>query len=171
MNSSILQVSPVLSRLPQKPSQKDPCDTSDLVIPPGADLNKNIAESMKQADDAISPHWYDGPDSGNDPLARMAGLALWFYHKVDYNQDWDYKARDPKYQAFGDFNFGAAGAATTLFTDTTLQRMAGWAQQKNPAQGPGDGGSSGSLMHIAIDNFLGRKGGRRLTVIINGSRT
>ncbi len=149
-----------MSGLPQNTSQKDPCDTSDLVTPPGVSLNKNIAESMRQADEAIKPHWYDGPDSGNDPLARMAGLALWFYNQVDYGKDWDYKRIDPKYQAFGDFNFGATGAATTLFTENTIQRMAGWAQQRHPEQGPGDGGRPGSLMHIVIDNFLGRKGGQ-----------
>jgi RHS repeat-associated protein len=41
---------------------------------------------------------------------------------------WDYKQMDPKLQDFGNYNYGATGAASGLFSLDTLQKQAGKAQ-------------------------------------------
>jgi hypothetical protein len=51
----------------------------------------------------------------------------WFYNKVRSRGPWDYKQLNQQYQDFGNFNYGATGAAFG-FSQDTLLRMAGWAQ-------------------------------------------
>ena len=51
-----------------------------------------------------------------------------FKDKVQNKGDWDYKQYFPSWQDFGNYNFGAAGAASGLFTVETLLREAGKAQ-------------------------------------------
>ena len=55
--------------------------------------------------------------------------SSWFYEKVRNGGDWDYKKHGSRYQSFGNFNYGASGAAFG-FSEDTLLRMAGWAQVK-----------------------------------------
>jgi len=73
--------------------------------PPGTDINKN----MQHADKNWNP--------------------LWFYDQVRNKGPWDYKQQGRKYADFGNFNFGAAGAAFGL-PDNVLHRSAGWANLK-----------------------------------------
>jgi hypothetical protein len=88
--------------------------------------------------------------------------AKWFKSQVDYGGPWDYKSLgsdSKKYAPFGNFNYGATGAAIG-FRENTLLRMAGWAQQRNKDEmGAGDGGDPGSQFSIIIDMLLGREGG------------
>lgn len=62
------------------------------------------------------------------------------------------------YEPFGDFHYGIVGAAAGFDRGTTLQRMAGYIQEKN--QQPGDGGDHGGLESIVIDFINNRSGGR-----------
>jgi hypothetical protein len=72
--------------------------------PPGANIDKNI----QQADKAWNP--------------------FWFYNQVRNKGPWDYKQLGPKYEDFGNFNFGATGSAFG-FPDSVLYRGAGMANQ------------------------------------------
>jgi hypothetical protein len=77
--------------------------------PPGVDVNKNIKEAEK--------HWaYTGVGD------------LWFKNQVQNHGPWDYKRQSNEYENFGNFNYGATGAAMGYSLDT-LQRMAGWYQK------------------------------------------
>ena len=51
----------------------------------------------------------------------------WFYLKVKNRGDWDYKQRGRQYEEFGNFNYGATGAAAGM-PDAVLLRAAGAAQ-------------------------------------------
>jgi hypothetical protein len=48
----------------------------------------------------------------------------WFRSQVTDFGPWDYKRQDSKYEDFGNFNYGATGAAFG-FSEDTLLRMAG----------------------------------------------
>lgn len=56
-----------------------------------------------------------------------ASTYYWFYEKVRRGGPWDYKQFDPYFQAFGNFNFGAAGTAAGIPANILLMG-AGWAQ-------------------------------------------
>ncbi len=56
-----------------------------------------------------------------------ASTYYWFYEKVRRGGPWDYKQFDPYFQAFGNFNFGAAGTAAGIPANILLM-SAGWAQ-------------------------------------------
>ena len=73
------------------------------LAPPGVDINKNIREAMKR----LNPSW--------------------FYNQVKNKGPWDYKQLGKQYEAFGNFNYGATGAAFG-FSERTLLREAGRAQ-------------------------------------------
>lgn len=77
------------------------------LVPPGVDVDNNIKEAA----------------------AANFGLksSSWFYDKVRSWGPWDYKRLGDQYQDFGNFNYGATGAAFG-FSEDTLLRMAGWAQ-------------------------------------------
>jgi len=61
----------------------------------------------------------------------LAGHGMWFYNQVKDKGPWDYKYRDAainegkrsKYEPFGNFNYGAVGAAAG-FTEGQLLRLA-----------------------------------------------
>jgi hypothetical protein len=72
--------------------------------PPGADINRNIYKAG----------WFLDP--------------RWFYNQVRNKGPMDYKQQGPLYQDFGNFNYGATGAAFG-FRDNLLQRAAGAANQ------------------------------------------
>jgi uncharacterized protein RhaS with RHS repeats len=75
--------------------------------PPGVDIDYNIAKAK---------------------IIGSGGI-LWFYNSVKTGGDWDYKQLDIKYEDFGNFNYGATGAALG-FSEQTLLRGAGWAHQR-----------------------------------------
>lgn len=80
---------------------------SALAVPPGVSVDANIKEA------AIARFHLKG--------------SSWFYEKVRNGGEWDYKQRGSNYQNFGNFNYGATGAAFG-FSEDMLLRMAGWAQ-------------------------------------------
>ena len=51
---------------------------------------------------------------GTSKNMATASTYYWFYQKVRNHGPWDYKAYDPYWAAFGNFNFGAAGTAAGL---------------------------------------------------------
>jgi hypothetical protein len=52
-----------------------------------------------------------------------ASTYYWFYQKVRNHGPWDYKAYDPYWAAFGNFNFGAAGTAAGIPATTLLMGL------------------------------------------------
>jgi RHS repeat-associated protein len=66
----------------------------------------------------------------------------WFYLTVRNGGPWDYKQRGDQYQAFGNFNYGATGAAAG-FPDVILLRAAGAAQVRAGTSSPEWGTPSG----------------------------
>lgn len=69
---------------------------------------------------------------------------------VAAGNDWDYKRNgQDKYEDFGNFNYGAVGAAAGYSTDV-LEHMAGW------VQAPGTG--SGEKSPSKLDARLGQGG-------------
>lgn len=66
--------------------------------------------------------------------AQSQWNPMWFYRQVKNDGPRDFKQRDPKFEDFGNFNFGASGRAFGL-PATALFRGAGWAiQQADPAR-------------------------------------
>ncbi len=106
-------------------TETDPCDISDLNIPPGVSLAKNITE-------AESHNMWGF-------LKRPVGEADWFYNKVKNadtrlndvktGKSWDYKQLDKAtkgntksaYEDFGNFNYGATGMAVGFYESQLLQ--------------------------------------------------
>lgn len=76
--------------------------------------------------------------------ARVNGgmSPWWFYDQVKNGGPWDYKQQGAQYQDFGNFNYGATGAAFG-FSEDTLARMAGWAQVRASTSRPDWGVASG----------------------------
>ena len=56
-----------------------------------------------------------------------AFLYSWFYNQVRNRGPWDYKQRSSRYEAFGNFNYGATGTAAGI-PSSRLLRAAGMAQ-------------------------------------------
>lgn len=75
-----------------------------------------------------------------DALSAKFGLqdSKWYYDQVRNGGPWDYKQLGPEYENFGNFNFGATGAAFG-YPEDTLLRMAGWAQVRANTSQPGWG--------------------------------
>ena len=96
--------------------------------PPGVDLKLNIARAHKSM-------W----------LILAAPRLFWFYMQVRNRGPWDYKqiktlndfgALSPSpFEQFGNFNYGATGAAAGLPLQVLL-RGAGWAQQRARTSDP-----------------------------------
>ena len=59
---------------------------------------------------------------------------FWFKMQVDDKGPWDYKRQDPKYEDFGNFNYGATGRAMG-FPEQVLKRQAGRVSQRVPGRG------------------------------------
>jgi len=102
------------SRSSKTRSQKPPVCSVPLA-PYGVDINENIGAAK----------W-------------SPGLDLMFYFYVRNGGPWDYKQMGKRFEDFGNFNFGATGAAAGYATPVLL-RGAGWAQVRaktsNPAWG------------------------------------
>lgn len=81
---------------------------------------------------------------------------IWFKEQVQDKAPWDYKYLTPDhkvYEPFGNFNYGATGAAAGYSLDT-LYRVAGWIQQHGGDASAGSGTTSPTL----LDAYLGRSG-------------
>ena len=60
-----------------------------------------------------------------------------YYDTIKTGGEWDYKQADPKYENFGNFNFGATCGAVT-FSNTVCSAGAGWYQlYSNPKAAEG----------------------------------
>ena len=94
-----------------------------LSVPSGTNVEANMREAGKAS-------------------FHMKG-SKWFYDKVRNSGDWDYKQLDTKHESFGNFNFGATGAAFG-FSEETLLRMAGWAQTQSGTSQPSWGVKNGN---------------------------
>ena len=82
--------------------------SSGKKIPPIAPLGVDIDANIREAKSRWNP--------------------FWFYNQVRNSGPWDYKQLDKeKYEDFGNFHYGAVGAAMG-FSDTTLLNAAGFAQ-------------------------------------------
>jgi hypothetical protein len=66
-------------------------------------------------------------DENIDEAEDCKGNPLWFGTKVRPGGDWDYKKKGSQYENFGNFNFGATGAAVGI-PPLTLYRGAGAVQ-------------------------------------------
>jgi RHS repeat-associated protein len=95
--------------------KKEPCPPVPD-HPADADIDKNIESAASARKRSWTP----------------VGPSNWFYNQVKNGGYWDYKQqgkRDGKnYENFGNFNFGATGAALQIFSDRELLREAGRAQ-------------------------------------------
>jgi type VI secretion system secreted protein VgrG len=96
-------------------SEKKPCP-SVPESPPGVSVDENIKKALR--------HKFSGP-------FRAYSDAKWFKNKVTHKGPWDYKRIDIKYENFGNFNYGATGAAIG-FDLITLHSEAGRTQAVPP---------------------------------------
>jgi RHS repeat-associated protein len=74
----------------------------------------------------------------NVAIAALIGAGVlpgmkyaWFYLMVRNRGPWDYKQLDPKYQAFGNYNYGSTAASAGIPLEIAL-RAAGYAQEQTP---------------------------------------
>ncbi|QVM90808.1 bacteriocin [Pseudomonas entomophila] len=92
--------------------------------PPGVSITSNLHSA------SMERHYFKN--------GGTAFLLSWFYNKVRNRGEWDYKQHGRKYEAFGNFNYGACGTAAGISPEILL-RGAGWAQGRagtsNPAFG------------------------------------
>lgn len=98
--------------------------------PPGVDIDRNIKEAEGR-------------------IAYTLGGDLWFYDQVRSFGPWDYKRISREYEAFGNFHYGAVGAAMGYYLNT-LQRMAGWYQVTHGKSDPSWGGVAPSLFEAYL---------------------
>jgi len=98
--------------------------------PPGVDIDKNIKEAEN--------HW-----------AHTVVGDLWFYDQVKSYGPWDYKRISREYEGFGNFHYGAVGAAMGYSLDT-LQRTAGWYQVTQGTSDPSWGGVAPSVLEAIL---------------------
>jgi RHS repeat-associated protein len=109
----LMQLDPVQGLIELKLKWDWEIDGKTPTGPVGSSVDDNICESTNRG---FSPNW--------------------FYNQVKNRGPWDYKQYGGyQNQAFGNFNYGAAGAANG-FGSTTLKRMAGWAQTQAGTSNP-----------------------------------
>lgn len=154
----------------QPPS--DVCDISDLAIPAGVSIARNVGIALERFGTVQKAHLIGAAVGGVGGALTFGGGAAsahanWFYKQVDTNGPWDYKqldkVGDPKtgksiYEPFGNFHFGVVGMAAGFGGANTLQRMAGYIQEQNKQKS--DGGEHGGLASIIKDFVLGRSAGQ-----------
>lgn len=94
----------------ENPSLCNPSNTSPVSpVHFSASLNNNILTSI---------------DMSRTPLpVRM----LWFKDIIGNKRPWDFKQMDPQYADYGNYHYGAVGAALGIPAEVLL-RLAGWAQ-------------------------------------------
>jgi hypothetical protein len=113
--------------------------------PPGVNIDANISHALKMKEALLK--------ANQDGLSGMAAVYYWFYEQVRSARDnpekvkdgrsWDYKRLGKQYEEFGNFNYGATGAALGIPKDDLL-RFAGWANVQSSKK-PGKG-SPGNLI-------------------------
>ena len=78
------------------------------IAPASANINQNIQTSQAMAT-LISMNSSDSPSVGR--ATNLTQKLFWLYHQVKNKGPWDYKQLGSQYQDFGNFDFGAVGAA------------------------------------------------------------
>ncbi len=78
--------------------------------------NASLAQNISSAKQSVS-------------MVLAAPRLNWFYNQVRNKGPWDYKQQGRAYQNFGNFNFGATGAAAGIQSPILL-RGAGYAQEQ-----------------------------------------
>lgn len=110
-------------------AQSDSATVGDVTtpahVPAGANITRNIEEAEAHRSD-----------------------YLWFYDQVRNKGPWDYKQLGSEYEDFGNFNYGATGAAAG-FSEATLLRAAGWAQVRSGTSRP-EWGTSVTLLEALL---------------------
>ena len=110
------------------------------VAPASASIAANIKDALTVAT-AINANPNDSPSVGR--ATNLAQKLFWLYGQVRNKGPWDYKQQGSQYENFGNFDFGAVGAALGIDLDTLL-RGAGFAQQRAGTSKPGWGSWHGS---------------------------
>ncbi len=118
----------------QKEDKKDPCDISDIVVPAGVSVDQNIGIAQEKFRKIQIWMGMAGDQGGT---AGLAASLLWFREQVRNakgrvndvrsGRSWDYKQLGAQYENFGNFNYGATGAAIGI-PDDILFEQAGKAQ-------------------------------------------
>ncbi|MHB9000599.1 MAG: IPT/TIG domain-containing protein [Thermoanaerobaculia bacterium] len=93
----------------------DPNGLAGCKVPKGP-AGANVVRNSLEAEDK-------GPDD-----------ASWWFNQVRNKGPWDYKQQGSSYEEFGNFNYGATGAALGL-PEQVILRGAGWANQKADPKG------------------------------------
>lgn len=161
----------------------DPCDISDLRIPSDVNIASNVRTASSRytktkltvgSNGVLALSTAPIPGIGLAGLAVSAGgtvvaatnHARWFYNMVNDGGDWDYKTGSTElipgtgksiYEPFGNFHYGVVGAAAGFDRGNTLQRMAGYVQERNSQKS--DGGEHGGLTSIIADFVANKTGG------------
>jgi hypothetical protein len=104
------------------------------------------------------------PKVSVDDNMRVAAKhsPAWLLGMVPNKHPWDYKQRGRKYEALGNFNFGAVAGASGL-PDAVSLRGAGWAQQRATTSRPSFGSpylGTGSYGDDPVDQFWIEQGAR-----------
>lgn len=111
----------------QDPKRGEDCEaTIPIFKPDGASVKDNIKTTVE----TVNKYYFI---AGMTATAPGGPFDRWFEDMVAAGQPWDYKKDSPRdkprlYEAFGNFNYGATGAAAG-YSLGVLQRMAGWVQQ------------------------------------------
>jgi RHS repeat-associated protein len=152
--NNILRAWDVLGFMRNTSQQEQPCPPVPQA-PAGADINANIQTMEQSLENARHPP--DVADIGGGAFRGGvgAGHISGFAGRVMPGGPWDYKQRDVaggSFIPFGNFNYGAAGAAAG-FSEGQLLRAAGFVQ-KWFGDSEGDGGS------VNIINALTGTGGQ-----------
>ncbi len=107
-------------------TQGPPAPGDTWVTCPESPSNVILRDNMGEAEQLGVP-WRR---ENSNPLAALPA-ANGFRDRVKSGGPWDFKVRDPKYEDFGNFHYGATGSAFG-FDSLTLQNEAGIAQQNDP---------------------------------------
>ena len=132
--------------------------TAMPVHPKNADIFANIAQARRHFVYMASalyggPHGMFQPWEDHILLDRLINSLRWFYYEVRSKGPWDYKLRSVRdkqgkiltsYEDFGNFNYGATGAALGLDLEVLLKAAGGYQVYEkhsrpewgNPLSGP-----------------------------------
>jgi len=148
----------------------------DVLRTPGADIEVAWNGAPRVA---LRPGYEDGRSAGaagpvlippaparvsvdDNRRAAAEHTPFWLMGMVPNKHPWDYKQRGRKYEAFGNFNFGAVSGASGL-PDALSLRGAGWAQQRGGNVRPEFGSplpGTGSFGDDPVDQFWIEQGAR-----------
>lgn len=103
--------------------KKEPCPEGPAA-PAGHSVDANIRATLDFRKTSMA-----AATSAGERFAAFAGVAMWFKQQVTHRGPWDYKRLTPdlRYENFGNFNYGATGAAAG-FDALTLHSEAGKVQ-------------------------------------------